>query len=179
MTYTYIKALHIIFVVTWFAGLFYIVRLFIYQTEAYEKPEPERSILIKQFKHMSRLLWNGITWPSAIITLGMGTYFIVYYYGNLPGWLGLKLGFVAGLYLYHFLCHVIYRNLQKDQVKLTSQKLRVWNEIATLFLFSIVFLAVLKNTLGLLWGIAGLIILTAVLMVAIKIYKNIRNKKTD
>ena len=69
MEYLYLKSLHIVFVVTWFAGLFYIVRLFIYHTEANDKPEPDRSILFKQFVHMERLLWYVITWPSAILTL--------------------------------------------------------------------------------------------------------------
>ena len=67
-----IKALHIIFVVTWFAGLFYIVRLFIYQREAQDKPERERAVLTEQFKLMSKRLWLGITWPSAIITSILG-----------------------------------------------------------------------------------------------------------
>ena len=68
----YIKALHIIFIVSWFAGLFYIVRLFVYQTEALAKAEPERSILSKQLKLMAYNLWNIITIPSAIITLILG-----------------------------------------------------------------------------------------------------------
>ncbi|HVF96269.1 MAG TPA: CopD family protein, partial [Flavisolibacter sp.] len=70
--YAYLKALHIIFIVTWFAGMFYIVRLFIYNTEAAEKPEPEKSILQKQFSIMSKRLWFGITWPSAVMTLVFG-----------------------------------------------------------------------------------------------------------
>jgi len=65
--YPYIKALHLIFVVTWFAGLFYIPRLFIYHLEALEKPSPEREILAKQFRLMTRRLWYIITWPSAIL----------------------------------------------------------------------------------------------------------------
>ena len=67
MDFLYLKALHIIFVVTWFAGLFYIVRLFIYQTEAAQKPEPAREILQTQYKLMSKRLWYIITWPSAIL----------------------------------------------------------------------------------------------------------------
>ena len=70
--YIYLKALHIIFIVTWFAGMFYIVRLFIYNTEAAGKAEPERGILQGQFSVMIRRLWFGITWPSAILTLILG-----------------------------------------------------------------------------------------------------------
>src|SRR5579863_7148349 len=98
--YLYIKALHIIFIVTWFSGLFYIVRLFIYNTEANEKSEPEKSILQKQFSIMIRRLWLGITWPSAILTLILGPT-VLYrfgYWDNMPAWLWLKLVFVLGLY---------------------------------------------------------------------------------
>src|SRR5689334_6151534 len=99
--YNYVKALHIIFIVTWFSGLFYIVRLFIYNTEAAAKPEPEKSILQKQFGVMITRLWMGITWPSAILTLLFGSW-MFYLYGSLPQWLILKLVFVAALYAYHF-----------------------------------------------------------------------------
>ena len=74
MDFSYLKALHIIFVVTWFAGLFYIVRLFIYHSEAESKPEPERSILQKQYKLMEKRLWYGITWPSMILTITFGSW---------------------------------------------------------------------------------------------------------
>jgi putative membrane protein len=75
--YNYIKALHIIFVVNWFAGLFYMPRLFIYATEANEKPEPDKSILVKQLQLMQRKLWYIITWPSAVITLCLAVWLLV------------------------------------------------------------------------------------------------------
>jgi putative membrane protein len=105
--YLYVKALHIIFIVTWFAGMFYIVRLFIYNTEANEKQEPARSILKDQFLIMIKRLWFGITWPSAILTLLFGTW-MWYLLGTTPQWLTIKLGFVVGLYAYHFTLHVIF-----------------------------------------------------------------------
>ena len=106
--YSYIKALHIVFIVTWFSGMFYIVRLFIYNTEAGEKVEPERSILRKQFTIMIKRLWFGITWPSAIITLIFGP--LLWWKLNvLPDWLLIKLFFVLGLYAYHFSLHAIYK----------------------------------------------------------------------
>src|SRR5450755_1112017 len=101
--YLYIKALHIIFIVTWFSGMFYIVRLFIYNTEANEKPEPEKTILQQQFGIMIRRLWMGITWPSAILTLIFGPWMWYQYMGNqfrLENWLSIKLCFVIGLYAY-------------------------------------------------------------------------------
>ncbi|MTI32048.1 CopD family protein, partial [Xanthovirga aplysinae] len=142
MSFLYLKALHIIFVVTWFAGLFYIVRLFIYQTEAYQKDEATQKVLIPQFKLMSRRLWFGITWPSAILTLIFGLSVLHIYLPNLPTWLWIKLGFVAVLYFYHLYCHKIFKQLQRDKIKFTSQQLRIWNEVSSLLLVSIVFLVV-------------------------------------
>ena len=181
MTYQYIKALHIIFVTTWFAGLFYIVRLFIYTVEAHEQEEPKRSILLENLRDWSRRLWVGITWPSAVITLSFGTYFLHFYAvsGGIPAWLWLKLGFVAGLYIYHLLCHVVYRQLQRNEVRYTSQQLRIWNEVATIFLVSIVFIVILRTALSLLWGLIGLVVFTIVLLVAIRIYKKVRTSGTS
>ncbi|MBC5991230.1 CopD family protein [Pontibacter cellulosilyticus] len=178
MDYLYLKALHIIFVVTWFAGLFYIVRLFIYFAEASEKPEPERSILQQQFSIMQKRLWYGITWPSAVLTLIFGTSIVVTLglYDPFPSWLLWKLSFVLGLYVYHFLCHSIFKQQQQGMLKYTSTQLRIWNEVATLFLISIVFLVVLKSALSMVWGIIGLILFSIILMLAIRIYKRVREK---
>ena len=156
MTHLYLKAVHIIFVVTWFAGLFYMPRLFVYMTEAHEKSEVEKNILLRQFKMMSSRLWFGITWPSAIITLIMGTSMLI----NEPSWLQMgfmhiKLTLVTLLYAYHFSLHYIYRLLSKDVVRFTSQQLRFWNEVSTLFLISIVFIIVLKNAFSMLYGYWG------------------------
>lgn len=174
----YFKALHIIFVVTWFAGLFYIVRLFIYHTEANDKKEPERSILQSQFKIMAKRLWYGITWPSMILTLiaGGSILWVVPEFLS-QGYFILKLCFVGGLILYHFQCHMIFKQLQNDIVKSTSFKLRLWNELATVFLVAIVFLIVLKSNTGFIWGMLGLIIFSATLMLAVQIYKKNREKK--
>lgn len=178
MDYLYIKALHIIFIVTWFAGLFYIVRLFIYHIEALAKPDPEKTILSTQLALMSRRLWYGITWPSAVITLVLGTWLLVLQ----PAWLQqpfmhLKLTFVAFLYGYHFSCQYIFNKLQKGETKYSSNQLRIWNEVATLFLVAIVFLIVVKNQMSWVWGTLGIFAFAAILMLAIKIYKRIREPK--
>ena len=171
--YFYIKALHIIFVVTWFSGLFYIVRLFVYSAEANAKPEPERTILLKQFGIMQKRLWYGITWPSAILTLIFGIW-IGILFGSLPAWLLVKLFFVLGLFIYHLSLHSIFRQQQNENFRWSSQQLRTWNEVATLFLISIVMLAVVKQLLSVVWGIVVLIAFSVVLLFAIKIYKNYR-----
>lgn len=177
MTALYLKAIHIIFIVTWFAGLFYIPRLFIYIIEAHEKQEPEKTILTKQLKIMTSRLWFAITWPSAVITLFMGTSLII----NNPSWLQfgfmhIKLTLVVVLYAYHFTLHIIFRQLQKNIIKYTPQQMRIWNEVATLLLISIVFLIVLKSALSMAWGIGGLLVITAAIMIGIKLYKKHRNK---
>lgn len=178
MTFLYLKAVHIIFIVTWFAGLFYMPRLLIYMTEAHEKQEPEKSILLKQFKMMSSRLWFGITWPSAVITLIMGTSILIHQPEWLKmGFMHIKLTLVFFLYLYHLSLHHIFNLLKKDVVKYTSQKLRLWNEVATLFLISIVFIIVLKSALSMVWGIIGLLIVTLSILAGIKIYKKYRNGK--
>ena len=178
--YLYLKAAHIIFVVTWFAGLFYMPRLFIYATEAGEKPEMERIILRKQFEIMMRRLWYGITWPSAIITLILGVSVLISsnYYSVifLPEgrWLLIKLIFVVLLYAYHFSLQKILNEELRGIYRYSSQQLRVWNEVATLFLFAIVFLATVKQSISLFWGFISLLALLLVLITAIKIYKILR-----
>lgn len=171
--YFYVKALHIVFVVTWFSGLFYIVRLFIYNTEAEQKEEPEKSILHRQFNLMIKRLWLGITYPSAVLTFIFG-FWMLYLYNSLPEWLIIKLCFVAVLYVYHFSLHIIYKQQMSGKFKYTSQQLRIWNEAATIFLVAIVMLVVVKESLSLLWGLAGLALFVILLMSAIRIYKMMR-----
>ena len=182
----YIKALHIIFIVTWFSGMFYIVRLYIYNTEANEKPEPEKAILQKQLNIMIRRLWFGITWPSAVLTLIFGPLMWYFYSGGvsmlaylgLNNWLAVKLCFVIGLYAYHLSLHKFYKQQASGIFKYSSGKLRVWNEVATVFLIAIVMLAVVKQGMSFVWGLAGLSAFVIVLMSAIKIYKYLRLKSS-
>lgn len=173
--YNYIKALHIIFIVTWFSGMFYIVRLFIYNTEAGEKDPVERDILRRQFTIMMRRLWLGITWPSAVLTVIFGTW-LVTLLGAIHGWLWIKLMFVAGLIGYHFSLQYIYRQQLKGIFKYSSEKLRIWNEVATLFLVAIVMQVVVKQAISIAWGIAGLVLLGIILMAAIRVYKHLRTR---
>ncbi len=176
--YEYIKALHIVFIVTWFSGMFYIVRLYIYNTEANEKTEPEKSVLQKQFSLMIKRLWFGITWPSAVLTLILGPYlWLKVWYSPkqiAPNWLMVKLCFVIGLYIYHFTLHAIYKQQSKGIFKFSSMQLRIWNEVATIFLVAIVMLAVVKQSMSWFWGLSGLLLFIILLMSAIRIYKMFR-----
>lgn len=183
--YYYLKALHIIFVVTWFAGLFYMPRLFIYNTEAGEKGVLEAKILRAQFNIMMKRLWYGITWPSAIITLIMGllvlfdSYFKWYLmlFNDGGRWLLVKLGFVLFLYVYHLSLHCIFKQEMNGVFKYTSSQLRMWNEVATIFLIVIVLLATVKQSMSFIWGLAGLVLFIMLLLSAIRIYKLIRDRK--
>lgn len=173
MYFQYIKAIHIVFIVTWFAGLFYIVRLFVYFAETSLLPSPAKEILQQQYKLMQKRLWYGITWPSAIITALMGTLLVIEY-GTVPLWLGIKLGFVALLYIYQFICHKIFKDQQDGKATYTASQMRLWNEVATVLLIGIVFIVVLKSALSLLWGGVGLVVFTLCILLGIKIYKKVR-----
>ncbi len=176
--YPYILSIHIIFVVCWMAGLFYIVRLFIYHTEAQAKPEPDRKILSDQFEIMERKLWYIITVPSMWVVLAAGITMLILAPAWLQQpWMQIKLCFVAGLIVYHFICQNKMKQMAKGIYKWTSTQLRIWNEVATIFLFAIVFLAVLKNGISWIYGLVGLVVLAMILMSAVKIYKYYRIKK--
>ncbi|WP_026932823.1 CopD family protein [Christiangramia echinicola] len=178
--YNYIKALHLIFVITWFAGLFYIPRLFIYQIEAFHKDEPEKSILTNQFKLMSKRLWYIITWPSAVLAsiFAFTLLFMIPEWLQQP-WMHVKLGFVILLYAYHLKCHLIFKQLQNDVVKWSSNKMRIWNEGSTLILFSVIFLVIVRDAINWIYGVIGIFVLAIMLMLGIKLYKRIRSKNPE
>lgn len=155
-------------------------RLFIYATEAGEKNEVERKVLRDQFTIMMKRLWYGITWPSAILTLILGP--TVLFYGDwdkivfdpAARWLLIKLIFVVFLYVYHLSLHRIFKQHTIGVYKYSSNQLRIWNEVATVFLISIVMLVVVKQSMSLVWGLVGLVLFVLLLMSAINIYKRVR-----
>ena len=178
--YNHIKAIHIIFVTSWFAGLFYLPRLLVYHVEANEKPAVERDILQKEYKRMQKILFNAIMVPAMWLTVISGISMVyIQWWEAFPqlGWLHIKLLFVVGLVNYHFYCRKLILELRQDKFRFTGFQLRLFNEIATIFLFAIVFLVVLKNSVDWIWGIVGLIIFAAVIMSAVRIVKRIREKK--
>ncbi|MBW2961673.1 CopD family protein [Mesonia aestuariivivens] len=176
--YNYIKSLHLIFVVTWFAGLFYIPRLFVYQIEAFAKPSPDKEILGEQLKIMAKRLWLIITWPSAILaTIFAVLLLIIQPVWLQQGWMHVKLTFVVLLFAYHLKTHHIFKQLQQDVVKWTSNQMRLWNEGATIILFSVVFLVILKNSINWIFGVLGIFVLAIILMLGFKIYKRYRTRE--
>ena len=178
--YYYIKSLHLIFVITWFAGLFYIPRLFVYQIEASEKASPEKEILGKQLKLMAKRLWYIITWPSAVLATLFAIWLLILqpYFLELA-WMQVKLGFIVLLIIYHLKTHQYYKQLQNDDVKHTSGFMRIWNEGATFILFAVIFLAILKNAMNWIFGVIGIVVLGILIMLGFKLYKRIREKNPE
>jgi protoporphyrinogen IX oxidase len=165
MNYYWFKAFHLIGVVVWFAGLFYLVRLFVYHAEASEQPEPARTILRNQYEIMEKRLYNIITTPGMLVTVAMAIGLIVTEPEILKsGWLHIKLAFVVLLIGYHHYCKRIMKQLAKDECKWTGQQFRALNEAPTVLLVVIVLLAVFKNNLPLdatTWLIVALIVAMA------------------
>jgi putative membrane protein len=175
--YNYIKSLHLIFIITWFAGLFYIVRLFVYHAEAKQKPQPEQDILIKQYQLMEYRLWYIITWPSAVLASLFAFWMLYKNHGLLYAhYFQVKLAFVLLLYIYHGKCHQIFTQLQKNEVKHSSNFFRIWNEGATIILFAVIFLIILKDAINWIFGVVGIILFSILLMLGYKLYKRIREK---
>ena len=177
MLYLYLKAIHIIFVVSWMAGLFYIVRLFIYHVEANDRTESERITLQRQFDVMQHKLWYIITTPAMAISVLAGIAMIWVNPVLLSmNWMLVKLAFVLGLLVYHFLCQNIMNKLKQGIFTWSSTQLRLWNELATIFLVAIVFTVILKSAVDWIYGLTGLVVFSVVIMSAVKIYKYYRLK---
>lgn len=180
MLYLYAKAIHIIFVVCWMAGLFYMPRLFVYHTEAKQKSDIEYQVLHKQFNIMESRLWWVITTPSMYLVITSALVMLYVNPGLLSmGWMHMKLAFVLGLVIYHFISQRIMFKLRDGNSTWTSTQLRLWNEVSTIILFAIVFLVVLKSTIGWVFGVTGIIGLGVLLMVLVKLYKRYRKSKGE
>ena len=180
MAYYWFKALHLIGIVVWFAGLFYLVRLFVYHAEAREQPEPAQTILKKQYELMEKRLYNIITTPGMAVTVAMALGLIYTEPGILKsGWLHIKLSFVALLLIYHFYCGRIMKQLAKGECQSTGQQFRALNEAPTILLVVIVLLAVFKNNLPLdatTWLIVALVIAMAA---SIQLYAKKRRRDQE
>lgn len=179
MIYLYAKALHIIFMVCWMAGLFYMPRLFIYHTEAKLKSDIEYQVLHEQFMVMERRLWWVITTPAMYITVASALTMLYLSPGLLSqGWMHVKLTFVAGLLFYHFKSQQIMKLLALGKSTWSSSQLRLWNEVSTIILFAIVFLVIFRSAIDWIYGVLGLLGLAVLLMVLIKLYKRYRSRNS-
>ena len=175
--YLYIKALHLIFVITYFAGLFYMPRLMVYLVEAADRPQAASDIIIPQLQLMMRRLWQIITVPSAILGLIFGLWMLwinPFLLGK--SWMLVKLVFVGLLVLYHIKTHRFYKAFLEGNCQRSARFFRIWNEGATLILFAVIFLAILKDSIHWIFGLLGLFGLAFLLMLGIRLYKRHRNK---
>ena len=182
MLYIIIKAVHLIFMVSYFAGIFYLVRLFVYykDTDAFE--ENKKQVLREQYVFMARRLWNIITVPAGVIMLVSGLIMIYLNFGLLKTpWFHLKLTFLLGLAAYHYWCWkkvIQIKNLQGNVLPIENIKLRQANEIATFILFLVVFTVILKSMVIAFWWqlIVGFIVLVGLIMMTVKLV-NKKNKQ--
>ncbi|XOD69547.1 MAG: CopD family protein [Flavobacteriales bacterium AspAUS03] len=177
-----IKTFHIIFVLCYFAGIFYLVRLFIYHTETLEKLEPERSILQRQYLLMENLLWRVITVPAGTLALfsGLTMLCVEFHFYLTSPWMHLKLTFILLLILYHLSCQKIFHELKNNLFRFSTLQLRMWNEVATLLLFCIVLAVVLKQDFIIYghWIALGLVALSMIIFLLIRRIKRMKDKKS-
>lgn len=175
MDYLQVKAIHIIFVTSWFAGLFYFPRLLVYHVEAHAKGGQEGAILSKALHGYQKLLIRAIMYPAMILTWVSGIS-MVYINSDLleAKWLHFKLAFVVACTIYHIACQWLMSKMKQNIYPLSSIQLRLYNEVATILFVAIVFLVVLKNTVDWLYGLAGLVLFSLIILGAVKIVKKLR-----
>lgn len=168
--YLYVKAVHIIAVVSWFAGLFYLPRLLVYHTEAQQQPEEARKVLNSHLVKWQKLLFNAIMGPAMVLSIITGALMLYLTPAWLEqGWLHLKLGFVLLVLHYHFYTRKLVIEMRKGIFRWTSVRLRLWNELATILLVAIVFLVILKSSFDWIWGVLGVIAFAVTIMLAVKL----------
>tara|TARA_B100000579_G_scaffold435776_1_gene459892 strand:- start:746 stop:1267 length:522 start_codon:yes stop_codon:yes gene_type:complete len=173
MYFLYLKLFHLIGVIVWFAGLFYLGRLFVYHCEADNRPELERNTLKSQFSLMERRLYYGIAWPGLCISILFGIALIIV--SGFPDWLHAKIAFVLVLVIYHLWCGHLRKRLLDGSCRWNGTKFRLFNEIPTLLLFSIVFIAVFKNAIS--WKILLINLAVLIMLIGGAIYlMSIRKK---
>ena len=178
--YLWFKTLHIVGVVVWFAGLFYLVRLFIYHVEA-DEMDPDLSLAFKsQYGLMEKRLANIITTPGMIVAVTMAIGLLVAQPTWLQqGWMHVKLAFVAALLVYHWFCYRLMGQLQAGHCQWSGQQLRALNELPTLLLVIVVMLVVFKSqfpTSAATWFIVGLVVFMAA---SIQLYARWRRLKAE
>ncbi|OWR13857.1 CopD family protein [Chryseobacterium sp. VAUSW3] len=175
MLYNILKAFHIIFMVSYFAGIFYLVRLFVYYKDTDEFEVGKKEILREQYLFMARRLWNIITVPAGVIMLVTGLSLIYLNFGLMKTpWFHLKLTFLIGLAFYHYWCWkkvLQMKNLKGDILPIKNIKLRQANEIATFILFLVVFTVILKSWVLEYWWqlITGFFVLVVAIMLTVKL----------
>lgn len=173
------KTIHIIAVVSWFAGLFYLGRMFVYHREALDKPEPDRTILIDQITIMEHRVYKIIMNQAMILSWVFGI-LMIYQYGmewfKLNTWLHYKILLVIGLTGYHLYCNKMISYLGKGKLPMSSMGFRLFNEVPTIFLITIVALAIFKNATNPITLFVSILAIILLLILLTLLYKKIRSK---
>jgi len=178
MTYLWLKGFHIIAMVAWFGGLFYLPRLFVYHVEANEQPEPACSILKNQYALMEKRLYGIIMNPGMMITIGMAVGMLFVEPSLLKeGWLHIKIALVSLLLAYHLYCKRLMKMLAEGTCQWTAKQLRAFNEFPTLLLAVIVLLVIFKD--GLPWDLTSLGVGVTIVVFAIAIQLYARKRRLD
>ncbi|MGA1302422.1 MAG: protoporphyrinogen oxidase HemJ [Cyanobium sp.] len=178
--YLWFKSLHIVGVVVWFAGLFYLVRLFIYHREAEELDEPLRQAFQDQYGLMERRLANIITTPGMAVAVAMALGLLSVQPAWLKeGWMHSKLAIVALLLAYHAFCYRLMGQLQNGTCCWSAKQLRALNELPTLLLVAAVMLVVFKNQFPTGWATWFLVVLVAAMAASIQFYARWRRLRAE
>jgi protoporphyrinogen IX oxidase len=176
MHYLIFKALHVIFIVSWFAGLFFLGRMFIYHREAQFKSKEEQDILIPLLASAQKRVWYIITVPSMIITTGLGLSLMASSGAYREGWFHFKMLFVILFIGYNHYCNTIRKKLLNNTCTISSLKLRLMNEVPFLFLIAIVFTVFLRSFFSGLWA-ATVVVAISVLLLIISYLLRKRKRK--
>lgn len=184
-SYYALKAIHIIFMVSYFAGIFYLIRLYVYYIDAKDKPKPEREILRKQYIYMISRLWDIITVPAGIIMLITGIFMMINTKGDISfyilrePWFHIKLVFVSCLGVYHYWSWKCIKRIKKGTFHTTSVHLRMMNEVATIILFAVIFIVIFKQYFMGMWLslLISFVVLVFVIMMVVKFVNRKKNKK--
>ncbi len=180
MLLLYIKAFHVVGFVAWFAGLFYWLRIFVYHAEALGREEPAQSILLEQFGRMERRVYGIIVAPAAVFTVSCGTAMLVVNPAYLQqGWLQIKLVLIVALLAFQLYGKSLMVRLAAKPDAVAPERLRLLNEVPTVFLLCIVLLAVLRDGLSALAGIGILVVFVVGLGAGVRFYRGFRARNPE
>ncbi len=176
------KALHVVGFVSWFAGMFYLARIFVYFVDAGDKPEPEKGILQKEFNAMMWRVYKIILTPAMVITWIAGVAMLITNPVYLEmGWMHIKLTLLLLLSGYHGYCKGVIRKLEAGKTVMSSFNFRLFNEIPTLFLVAISFIAVLgkAGTLNYIYLLVGLLAFAGLMYMGANAYRKRREREAQ
>ncbi len=176
----YFKALHIFGFVAWFAGLFYLVRMFVYHVEAGKEDQPKKLILQEQFTIMQKRVFSIICNTAAVLTWVCGIS-MIYLYGmewfKANTWLHVKLVLLLVLTGYHIFCKSIINSLEKGDFIMSAFNFRLFNEMPSILLLAIVLLASLRDMNEFVGTLPYILAFMISIFFIAKFYKSIREKK--